>query len=43
MTAALLPVVPMFHAASWGLPFAGAIAGVKFVFSTTNDAAVLHG
>ena len=39
---ALLPIVPMFHAASWGLPFAGAAAGVKFVFSVTNDAAVLH-
>jgi fatty-acyl-CoA synthase len=32
----------MFHAASWGLPFAGAAAGVKFVFSTTNDAPTLH-
>jgi acyl-CoA synthetase (AMP-forming)/AMP-acid ligase II len=41
-TSALLPVVPMFHAASWGLPFAGAAAGVKFVFSTTNEAPVLH-
>ena len=40
--AALLPVVPMFHAASWGLPFAGAAAGVKFVFSVTNEAPVLH-
>jgi acyl-CoA synthetase (AMP-forming)/AMP-acid ligase II len=40
--AALLPIVPMFHAASWGLPFAGAAAGVKFVFSVTNDAPVLH-
>ncbi len=39
---ALLPIVPMFHAASWGLPFAGAAAGVKFVFSTTNEAPVLH-
>ncbi|MEY3659023.1 MAG: hypothetical protein RLZZ561_1779 [Pseudomonadota bacterium] len=38
----LLPIVPMFHAASWGLPFAGAAAGVKFVFSTTNDAPTLH-
>jgi acyl-CoA synthetase (AMP-forming)/AMP-acid ligase II len=38
----LLPIVPMFHAASWGLPFAGAAAGVKFVFSTTNEAPVLH-
>lgn len=41
-TAALLPIVPMFHAASWGLPFAGAMAGVKFVFSTTNEAPILH-
>ncbi len=40
--AVLLPVVPMFHAASWGLPFAGAAAGVKFVFSAVNDASVLH-
>ncbi len=39
--AALLPIVPMFHAASWGLPFAGAAAGVKFVFSTTNEAPIL--
>jgi fatty-acyl-CoA synthase len=31
----------MFHAASWGLPFAGAAAGVKFVFSVTNEAPVL--
>ena len=40
--AVLLPIVPMFHAASWGLPFAGAAAGVKFVFSVTNEAPVLH-
>lgn len=39
----LLPIVPMFHAASWGLPFAGAAAGVKFVFSAVNEASVLHG
>jgi fatty-acyl-CoA synthase len=38
----MLPVVPMFHAASWGLPYAGAMAGIKFVFSTVNDPAVLH-
>jgi len=38
----ILPVVPMFHAASWGLPYAGAMAGVKFVFSAVNDPAVLH-
>ncbi|WP_415643442.1 long-chain fatty acid--CoA ligase [Sphingomonas antarctica] len=39
--AVVLPIVPMFHAAAWGLPFAGALAGVKFVYSVTNDAAVL--
>ncbi len=38
----LLPIVPMFHAASWGLPFAGAAAGVKFVFSAVNEAPILH-
>jgi fatty-acyl-CoA synthase len=32
MTAALLPIVPMFHAASWGLPFAGAMAGREVRF-----------
>ena len=37
----VLPVVPMFHAAGWGLPFAGAIAGAKFVFSAVNEAEVL--
>lgn len=25
----MLPIVPMFHAASWGLPWAGAAAGAK--------------
>jgi fatty-acyl-CoA synthase len=39
--AVALPIVPMFHAAAWGLPFAGAIAGIKFVFSAVNDPAVL--
>jgi acyl-CoA synthetase (AMP-forming)/AMP-acid ligase II len=37
-----LPIVPMFHAASWGLPFAGAVAGAKFVYSASNDPQVLH-
>ncbi|WP_375402410.1 long-chain fatty acid--CoA ligase [uncultured Sphingomonas sp.] len=37
----LLPIVPMFHAAAWGLPFAGAVAGCKFVFSAVNDPPVL--
>lgn len=40
-TTVMLPVVPMFHAASWGLPWSGAAAGIKFVFSAVNDAAVL--
>ncbi len=37
----MLPVVPMFHAASWGLPWAGAAAGIKFVYSAVNDPKVL--
>ena len=28
----LLPVVPMFHAAAWGLPFAAILSGAKIVF-----------
>ena len=28
-----LPVVPMFHAAAWGLPFAAPLVGAKLVFS----------
>ena len=40
-SAVVLPVVPMFHAASWGLPFAGALSGAKFVYAQVNDAAVL--
>ena len=38
----MLPIVPMFHAASWGLPFASAAAGVKMVFSVSNEASALH-
>lgn len=38
----MLPVVPMFHAASWGLPWAGAAVGVKFVYSAVNDPKILH-
>jgi acyl-CoA synthetase (AMP-forming)/AMP-acid ligase II len=40
--AVMLPIVPMFHAASWGLPWAGAAAGAKFVYSAVNDPVVLH-
>jgi fatty-acyl-CoA synthase len=36
-----LPVVPLFHAAGWGLPFAGAAAGIKFVMSAVNEPKVL--
>ena len=39
--AVVLPVVPMFHAAAWGLPFAGALAGATFVYAQVNDPAVL--
>jgi fatty-acyl-CoA synthase len=28
----MMPVVPMFHAAAWGLPFAAAMTGAKVVF-----------
>ncbi len=37
----MLPIVPMFHANAWGLPFAAATVGAKMVFSATNDAGVL--
>lgn len=36
-----LPVVPMFHAAGWGLPLATALAGAKNVYSAVNDPGVL--
>jgi fatty-acyl-CoA synthase len=39
--AVVLPIVPMFHAASWGLPYAGAMSGAKFVYSAVNDPKVL--
>ncbi|WNO55143.1 long-chain fatty acid--CoA ligase [Stakelama saccharophila] len=38
-----LPVVPMFHAVGWGLPFAAPAAGLKFVLSAVNEAKVLCG
>jgi fatty-acyl-CoA synthase len=37
----VLPIVPMFHAAAWGLPFAGALSGAKFVYAAVNDPALL--
>ncbi|MES2044841.1 MAG: long-chain fatty acid--CoA ligase [Pseudomonadota bacterium] len=39
--AVILPIVPMFHAAAWGLPFAGALGGAKFVYAAVNNADVL--
>lgn len=32
----ILPVVPMFHANAWGVPFAGALTGSKLVFPGPN-------
>ena len=37
----MLPVVPMFHANAWGIPFAAAAVGSKLVFSASNEAPVL--
>jgi fatty-acyl-CoA synthase len=37
----VLPVVPMFHANNWGLPWACAATGSKLVYSQVNDPAVL--
>lgn len=39
----MLPIVPMFHANSWGLPFACGIVGAKMVFSALNDGETLVG
>ena len=39
--ACALPVVPMFHANAWGLPYGAAATGAKLVFSATNDAPTL--
>jgi fatty-acyl-CoA synthase len=33
----------MFHAAAWGLPFAGALAGAKLVYSANNDPVTICG
>lgn len=37
----LLPIVPMFHVAAWGLPFAAPAVGAKLVLSAVNEPAVL--
>ncbi len=41
MRSVILPVVPMYHAASWGLPWSGALVGAKFIYLQANDAAVV--
>lgn len=41
--AVAMPIVPMFHACGWGLPWAGAAAGIKFVFSAVNEPRVICG
>jgi fatty-acyl-CoA synthase len=38
-----LPVVPLFHAAAWGLPWACAAAGSKMVYAAVNDPVVICG
>jgi len=37
----VLPIVPMFHAASWGLPFAAPIAGCKLAFTADYTPSVI--
>jgi len=39
----MLPIVPMFHANAWGIPYACAAVGAKLVLSASNDAGVLCG
>jgi 3-(methylthio)propionyl---CoA ligase len=39
--AVLLPIVPMFHANAWGIPFSAASVGCKLVLSAVNDPAAL--
>jgi acyl-CoA synthetase (AMP-forming)/AMP-acid ligase II len=36
-----LPVVPLFHAAAWGLPWSCAATGAKMVYSAVNDPVVI--
>lgn len=36
-----MPIVPMFHAVAWGLPFAAAMVGLKLVFCAVNEPGVL--
>ena len=36
-TSAMLPVVPMFHAGSWCIPYAAAMSGMKLVLCADNQ------
>ncbi|MGF1550137.1 MAG: long-chain fatty acid--CoA ligase [Sphingomonadaceae bacterium] len=40
--AVVLPIVPMFHAAAWGLPFAAPLAGSKLVFTADYAPEAIH-
>jgi acyl-CoA synthetase (AMP-forming)/AMP-acid ligase II len=40
--AVVLPIVPMFHAAAWGLPFTAPISGCKTVFTADYAPKVIH-
>lgn len=42
-SAAILPIVPMFHVCAWGIPFAAPMAGAKLVLSAVNDGPSLCG
>lgn len=37
----VFPIVPMFHANNWGLPWACAATGAKMIYSQVNDPAVI--
>jgi len=37
----VLPVVPMFHVAAWGIPFSTPMVGAKLVLSATNEPGAL--
>ncbi len=42
-TSVVMPIAPMFHANSWGIPYIAAMAGAKLVLNGPNfDAPTLH-
>lgn len=40
--AVVMPIVPMFHAAAWGLPFAAGVTGATLVFTTETAPEVIR-